>query len=125
MKIEFRKVSPVKKEFSAKLDSVTFEGTFCKITPKLIEIEAQLVGDTQVECCKCGRDFLISINEPLKIFISDGIYSNNDEEKTIIEIDDGIIDFDDIINSEIESIHSDYMICDACQDTDLFIEKEF
>lgn len=125
MKIEFRKVSPTKKEFSTKVDSVTFEGTFCKISPKLVEIEARITGDTQVECCKCGKDLTISFDEPLQMLVSDGVYSNSDEEKIIIEIDDGIIDFDDIINSEIESIHSDYIVCEECQDTDIFIEKEF
>ncbi len=125
MKIEFRKVSPTKKEFATELDSVKFEGTFCKITPKLIELDAQLSGNTTIECCKCGENIQLVLDEELHFLISDGIYSNHDEEKTVIEIDDGMIDFDEIINSEIESIHSDYIVCEQCQDTETLIEKEF
>jgi hypothetical protein len=46
-------------------------------------------------------------------------------EDLVIEIENGTIDFEELIQSELASIKSDYHICNKClQDGDDF-EKEF
>ncbi len=127
MKIEFRKVPFTPKEFETEFNSVKIEGTFCKISPSLVKIDSKLTGNITVNCIRCGEEDTIYLNENMNFLLSDGIYksdSHDDEELDIIEIDNNIIDFDEIIESEISSIYTDYHICSKCTDID-FIEKEY
>jgi uncharacterized metal-binding protein YceD (DUF177 family) len=126
MKIEFRKVPFTPKEFIAELDSVKLEGTFCKMSPRLTKVEATLVGSTSVDCCRCGVEYTISLNENLEFLLSNEVYNDEAElENLVIEIENDIIDFDEIIESEISSIRSDYHICNVCLDNKDDIEKEY
>ena len=124
MKIEFRKVPQTPKELNAKFDSVEIEGTFCKISPTLVKIDAVLKGNTEIDCCRCGVTNTVSLNEEEKFLISDGIYKDNESEDLVIEIENGSIDFDEIIQSELESIKSDYYLCENCSQNNDF-EQEF
>ena len=124
MKIEFKKVPQSPKEFSSVLDSVEISGTFCKISQSLVKIDAVLNGNTTIDCCRCGITDTININEEANFLLSDGIYQDTESEDLVIEIDNSTIDFDEIIGSELESIKSDYYLCDKCtQDNDY--EQEF
>ena len=126
MKVEFRKVPNIAKEFKISLNSVNFLGTFSRISNKLVKIDAQIVGNHPVECCKCGKKFIVSIDEKQVFTLSDGIFSSEDERENeiIIEIDNHIINFEDILNSELESLNSEYHICDDCSTNDSFVDIE-
>jgi hypothetical protein len=124
MKIEFRKVPSTKKEINVSFDSVKLEGTFCKISQRLVEIKSTLSGNVTFDCYKCGVRFEKYIDEELDFLISDGIYSG-DSEDLIIEVEDHIIDFDEIIESELSSIKSDYHPCEECSKNDDLINKEY
>jgi hypothetical protein len=126
MKIEFRKVPNIEKEFEISLNSVKFLGSFSRISNKLVRITSQIEGNLDVECCKCGNSIGKVIDENLIFTVSDGILSTKDEreDEIIIEIDDHIIDFEAILNSELESIKSDYYICDNCSTNDNFVDIE-
>ena len=125
MKIEFRKVPQAPKEFDSELDSVKIEGTFCKISPSLVKIDGALTGKTTVQCARCGEDDTINLDEKLNFLISDGIYKSDlNEDELVIEVDDHIINFDEIIQSEVSSINSDYHVCATCTG-DEFVEKEY
>lgn len=124
MKIEFKKVPLSKNQFHNDYNSVKIEGTFSKISPSLVKVESTLTGKVEVDCCKCGTSFDKNLSEELNFFISKGIY-NGDEEDLVIEIDDEFIDFDEICESEISSIQSEYHICSNCASNDEIIEKEF
>ncbi len=53
-----------------------------------------------------------------RIFISDGIYEDTDNiEIDVIESLDSVADLDEILESEIELIKSDYHNCDNCKDS--------
>jgi len=128
MKIEFRKIPNIPKEFEISSNSVKFLGIFSKITNKLVKIEANIIGDYDVECCKCGNKIIKKLNEKNIFIISDGIFSseNNDiDEEIIVEVDNHIVDFDEILQSELESIKSDYYICDNCTTNKRFVDIEF
>jgi len=128
MKIEFRKVPQNPKDFILEVDSVKFLGTFCKISSKLVDIKSNIDGIVEVNCCKCGKSFNIPFNEKIHFLASDGIYSSNDErdlDKIIIEIDDDFIDFEEILQSEVESLRSDYHICDSCSKDETIIELKY
>lgn len=126
MKIEFRKVPFQEKKFNSYLNSVKIEGTFCKISTNLVKIEAKLVGKVLVNCYRCGVDIDKDIDEDISLLVSDGIFNKSeDSEDIVIEIDNHIIDFNYIIQSEIESYKSDYHICNNCENDNNLFEKEF
>lgn len=126
MKIEFKKVPQTKKNFSFSKDSVEFSGTFCRIPQKLVKIEAKIVGNLMVDCYKCGIELDINVEENLTFIVSNGILNsqNEIEDEVIIEIDNNIIDFTAILDSELESIRSDYHKCNNCDDNTV-IEVEY
>lgn len=127
MKIEFRKVPLQESEFVLKLDSVNFLGTFSKISSKLVKFDGKIDGILEVDCCKCGKNLNIEVGEDSKLLISDGIYEDETEdgEEIVIEVDNHIIDFHDILKSEIESIKSQYYVCDECKLKNDSIELEY
>jgi uncharacterized metal-binding protein YceD (DUF177 family) len=128
MKIEFRKVPFKAKEFLYENDSVKFEGTFCRISPQLIDVKANLSGKTEVECGRCVKSFEINLDENLEFLLSDGVYTLEDErdiDNIIIEISNHIIDFEELVQSELSSIKSDYHICPECDSSDNSFEQEF
>jgi uncharacterized metal-binding protein YceD (DUF177 family) len=116
MKIEFKKIPSVVKNFEDSFASVKIEGNFCKISQKVVKVEALLKGDVEVQCCKCGEDFTKNIDESISFLVSDGIYSTKtNTDDIVIESFDGNVDFHKIIQGEIESFKSDYHICDKCK----------
>lgn len=125
MKIEFRKVPQTPKELQFDYNSVKIDGTFCKISQSLAKVEATLSGTTDIDCCRCGKTDEVTLDENLEFLLSDGIFKGKESDDLVIEIDGGVIDFDEIIESELQSIKSDYYLCEECsQDNNLF-EQEF
>lgn len=125
MKIEFKKAPQTTKELEYISDSVRIEGTFCKISQSLVKIDAVLKGSTDIDCCRCGITEEIEVDEELHLLISDGIYKNDESEYLVIEVENSLIDFDEIIQSELNSIKSDYHICNDCLQFGDNFEKEF
>ena len=125
MKIEFRKAPSVSKELEFNYNSVKIEGTFCRISQSLVKIDAVLKGSTDIDCCRCGVTEEIEVDEELHLLLSDGIYKNDESEYLVIEVENSLIDFDEIIQSELNSIKSDYHLCDECTQLGDNFEKEF
>ena len=128
MKIEFRKIPLELSEFEINSDSVKFLGTFSKMSSKLAKIDGTLSGSCEVDCCKCGVSFTNDLDEKTEFIASDGIFNSenqDNEEFVIIEIDDHILDFNEILQSEIESLKSEYYICDTCKNNDELVELEY
>ena len=86
MKIEFRKVPVQEKNFELELNSVKIEGTFCKISPKLVKIDSKLTGKIPAQCSRCGKEFELNIDEKLSLLVSDGAYSSQESEELVIEV---------------------------------------
>ncbi len=127
MKIEFKKVPSIQKEFSIKLDSVEFSGTFCKIAQNLVKLNTTIVGKLSVDCCKCGEEHTIELDESQEFILSDGELSSDKikDDEIVIEVENHIIDFDEILMSELESIRSDYHVCPVCQENDNYVDVEY
>lgn len=125
MKIEFRKVPQISKELEVIFNSVKIEGTFCKISQSLVKIDAVLKGSTEIDCCRCGIAEEIEVDEELHLLLSDGVYKNDESEYLVIEVENSLIDFNEIIESELNSIKSDYHICENCLQYGDNFEKEF
>ena len=125
MKIEFRKVPQTTKELVVDYNSVKIEGTFCKISQSLVKVDAVLLGNTDIDCCRCGITEVIEVDEELHLLLSDGVYNKDESEYLVIEVENGLIDFNEIIESELNSIKSDYHICNNCLQLGDNFEKEF
>ena len=125
MKIEFRKAPQTSKELEIDYNSVKIEGTFCKISQSLVKVDAVLLGNTDIDCCRCGISEIIEVDEELHLLLSDGVYNKDESEYLVIEVENNLIDFDEIIESELNSIKSDYHICKDCLQLGDNFEKEF
>ncbi len=125
MKIEFKKIPQDKKEFNTLFNSVKIEGTFCRISSSLVKIEADLIGNIETDCSRCGTLKTLDIKEELKLLLSDGVFKGDEDEFLVIEIENSLIDFDEIIQSEVNSIKSDYLLCEKCATNDSLFEQEF
>ena len=127
MKIEFRKIPLQDTEFEITSNSVKFLGTFSKISSKLAKINSKLSGNCDVDCCKCGITFDVPLDTEIEFLLSDGIYSSesNDEELVIIEVEDHFLDFNEVLHSELESLRSEYHVCDNCKTNDDLVEIEY
>ena len=127
MQIEFKKVPSLEKEFSIKLNSVEFSGTFCKISQYLVRLKSKIVGKLLVDCCKCGEEHYIEVDEIQDFILSDGEFSSSNEREgeIVIEIENHVVDFDEILSSELESISSDYHICPDCQKNGNLVDIEY
>lgn len=124
MQIEFRKIPNTKKDFCVSFASVTLEGFFCRMSSTIVKVDAKLVGHTDLECIRCAHEETINVDEDLKLTLSDGIYTGYEGDDLIIEIENNTIDFDELIQSELESINSDYHICKQCLKDDKNLEQE-
>jgi uncharacterized metal-binding protein YceD (DUF177 family) len=123
LKIELKKIPFNESDFKTSFENVVMKGSFYKETPNIVKIDAVLSGEVEVKCVKCLKPFTKKIEEKLKLIITDRIYNGFDDNYDVIEINSNIIDFDDIIMSEIESIKLDYEnICEECKESNLDFE---
>ena len=115
MKIAFHKVHNLDIPFEVTTDLATCKGVLSMKQKNLAKLEGVLEADLALSCDLCGEDVNIHYNEPLNIQISDGTYSNSNDDLDIIESLDGFINLDEIVDSEINMIKSDYYYCNECK----------
>ena len=103
-------------DFEVKSNEITFKGYLEYHTGKLILLKANLSGLLEQPCDTCAEEFKMPVNEEIEFFISDGIYEGeNDVDLDVVESFDGNADMDELLNSEIELIKSDYHSCESCK----------
>ena len=116
MKVVLRKVTKTPLDFEVKSNEITFKGYLEYHSGKLILLKATLSGSLEKACDTCAEEFKMSVNEEVEFFISDGIYEDeNSIELDVVESFNGIADIEEILNSEVELIKSDYYSCENCK----------
>lgn len=110
-----RKITQTPKDFSISIDGIELKGQISRKASKIFEMNAMLKGSLELTCDISGDLFVKSFEQPLVLYISDGIWdvqSQNSrlDDFDIIEFFDGFIDVEYILQSEIESIKMDYHI---------------
>ena len=116
MKMTLRKVTKTPLDFKVSSNEITFKGYLEYHGGKLILLKATLSGLLEKACDACAEEFKMPVNEEVEFFISDGIYEDeNDIELDVVESLDGIVDIEELLNSEIELIKSDYHSCENCK----------
>ncbi len=116
MKIEFKKVSYKGSKLEYLKENLKFNGFFKKIDPHTIRCEGDFSGTISHICDRCAKDFDLPFKEKISLKIVEGITSDKEDFFETIECIDSTIDFDEIIESEIESFKSDYHYCKECKE---------
>lgn len=115
MQIEFRKIAYTKSDFKITDDLLVCNGTFFKESGRIIRVDLTISGKTTIDCDICGDAFDLEIDEKQELKVSDGI---SEEDLDIIECQNHMVDFDEIVQSEISSIKADYHYCEKCKNED-------
>ncbi len=116
MKVTLRKINNTPLDFEVKSKEITFKGYLQYHAGKLILLKAKLTGLTDAQCIQCGDEFKLPVDEEIELFISDGIYEDDGNlEIDVVESFDSQANIDELLNSEIELIKSDYHSCKNCK----------
>ncbi|MBN2823836.1 MAG: hypothetical protein JXQ76_00815 [Campylobacterales bacterium] len=113
MKILFDKVGSNAKEFEYQKDAIILKGSLSKKSHHEVHLEANLSGDITLDCIRCGVSYLHRLDNGLDLILSDKVVETQDN-LDIIEFLDGVINIEDIVDSEINSLESEYNYCSAC-----------
>lgn len=117
MKYTLRKVTSTPIDFELKSGEITFKGSLEYHHGKLILLKADLKGTLVKSCDICAEEFNLLVDENIEFFISDGIFENDDNiELDVVESFNGSIDMEELLDSEIELIKSDYHACANCKE---------
>ncbi len=111
MKIEFRKIPSQNTPFEIVYEGVTFKGNF-KRDSECVDVVGHVVGELTLLCDRCGTDMETILDEEVSVKVCDGYYEGEDLD--IIENHESCVDFDQIAQSEIEAIKSEYHYCETC-----------
>lgn len=116
MKIQFQKISNQPVSFELENGSLKFFVNLRKKSDKLLSCSARIFGDLAHNCDRCGDDIVLKLDENLSLSISDGIYTQGENElDDVVEFLNGEIDLDELFTSEIEAFKSDYFYCEKCK----------
>ncbi|MFA6144376.1 MAG: hypothetical protein WCW84_00335 [Sulfurimonas sp.] len=121
--IPFKHLNSIPLEFSVVVGNVSFEGTLVHKKGKIAQLNGTISGTIQVPCDLCAEVVERVLNEELSFYISDGIISENEDELDIVEITTPMIEMEELLNSEVELIKSDYFCCSHCEGKT--VEQEF
>jgi len=124
MKIVFDKIGSSAKPFELSSRGVRLEGTLQKSGYHQVTLDAQMSGNIELDCDRCGDSYIYDLNNTLRLKLSD-LVSEDKDDLDIIEFLNGEIDLSYILESEITSIESSYHYCDKCDNSDEEFEVEY
>lgn len=114
MQIPFRRIGVESQPFEYLQEELLFKGTLRR-SSRYIKLDAILQGPLSVDCDVCGEHVVRQINEEIALLLSDGLVSQPDEAFDVVECYNGMVAIDDLYNSEVELIKSDYFHCSKCK----------
>ncbi len=116
-----RKISSSPKDIALSIDNegktiteyITLKGQIKRIDSQILQLNGNISGQLERVCDNSGEMYAETINYPLGLYISEGIWDSQSQSKRldifdVIEFFDGFIDLHYILESEITSIRSDY-----------------
>lgn len=123
MQILFRKIHETRNPFDLTIEGTRCHGEFWRSGKHAVTLQGRIEGRTVMSCDRCGCDYEKPIDETFRIEVVDRPFKV-DESLDVVECLDGIVDFDDIFESEINAIKSEYHLCPDCAKDETF-EIEF
>jgi len=124
MTIVFDKIGSTAKPIGLSSKGVTLEGTLQKSGYHQVTLDAQIQGNIELSCDRCGNTYDYNMDNTLRLKLSD-LVSEDKVDLDIIEFLDGKIDLLYILESEITSIESSYHYCDKCDNNEEEFEVEY
>ncbi|WP_457606939.1 YceD family protein [Nitratifractor sp.] len=124
MKIAFAKTSRSPKEFRFSKEGAEFSGTLEREEAHRVHLLGKIEGEIALECDRCGAEYRERVALPLDLRLSDRILTL-EEDLDIIEILDGTIDMEWLLESEIASYRSTYHYCPQCRVNDRKVDIEY
>ncbi len=122
MRILFDKIGY--RDFNLSFKNISFNGNLIKKSRDRIKLDANIKGNLELTCDRCGEEVIENINSSLNLTLTNRVVER-EEDLDIIEFLDGVIDLNFIIESEISSIENSYHICTICENDKNEFEKEF
>jgi len=116
MKIVFKKIPQSGVDFETSFEEIKFYGNLEKHSRNLVKCRGKLEGTLNCQCARCGEDISLRIDEDVDLLASDGLYESGEELVEVIEFFDETVDLDIILQSEVETLKSDYNYCSTCSD---------
>jgi len=124
MKLLFEKIGSIIKPIDITSKGVKLVGSLQKSGYHQVTLDAKLLGSMELYCDRCGDRYHHTVDEILKLRLSDKI-SEDKDDLDIIEFLDGEIDVSYILDSELSSIESHYHYCSKCENSDEDFEIEY
>ena len=117
MQIEFKKIPITGVQFEVSLGDITIIGNVTKEDKTIVRVDGNMSGFVAHTCDRCAAEFNLKVNEKVEVFASDGLYEDQSggDLLNIVEFFDGSINFDTILQSELEALKSDYHYCGGCE----------
>ena len=116
MKIVFKKIPQSGVDFETSFETVKFNGTLEKKSRNLVQCSGKLEGTLTCQCDRCGENFSLHVDEKIDLLASDGLYETSEELVEVMEFFDETVDLDTILQSEVETLKSDYHYCATCSE---------
>ena len=121
MKIAFKKITAQPKEVSLELEGVRLSGELYRLDSTMLCLKGKLSGEIWLVCDYSGEEFKERLDNPLVLYISDGFWDTQSQSKKlesfeVIEFFEGFVDLHYILESEIESLRSDYHVKEEFRD---------
>ncbi|MDD3344105.1 MAG: DNA-binding protein [Sulfurospirillaceae bacterium] len=117
MTIEFKKIPHSGIDFEVSHDGVMLKGNAIKSDKTMVTCKGRLLGNIEHACDRCAEVFTLLVDEDVEVLANDGLYEDQEGEEllNVIEFFDGSINFDTILQSELEALKSDYHYCGKCE----------
>ena len=123
MKIPFQNLGKQPKHvfvsFNDEEAEIVLEADLKKTRQDTVLLEGELKGTIELECDACGESYAHHVDEKVTLTLTDRPYHSgsadgDEQDYDIIEFLDGIIDLNEIILSEVNTIKYDYHKCTKC-----------
>ncbi|MEA1879305.1 MAG: hypothetical protein U9N11_01490 [Campylobacterota bacterium] len=124
MKIVFDKIGSTLKPIELRSEGILLEGTLGKSGYHQVTLDGTLSGNLELGCDRCGNTYDYSVENKLRLKLTD-LVSEDKDDLDIIEFLDGKIDILHILQSEITSIQSGYNYCSNCDNDETDFEVEY
>jgi len=113
--IPFRRIGNVPTDFDLTEENVHFKGELIQKKGNLVQLNGTITGSISIPCDLCAENIEKPLDEEVSFLISDGVFTGNEDELDVVEIDQSTININELLHSEIELIRSDYFCCSECE----------
>jgi uncharacterized metal-binding protein YceD (DUF177 family) len=124
VKTAFSKITTSPKEFIFKKDNLKLVCKLKRLNKNTVFLDGVILGEITLFCDRCSEEFKEQINWPLQLRLSN-VAVKEAEDLDIIEFINSDIDFETILDSEVDSYKLSYHYCQKCKESDEEFEREF